>query len=118
MKALEQLTADIWEKLPRLIYEDEFELFDESNGYRHTEKLLIPEPPMLNDVLEWLTILNLDNITVEFSNQEFCIAKDNSQVDHYDDDDFEGVIWDLSKPYLKDQSPELIDFLHSLIKTN
>lgn len=25
--------------------------------------------------------------------------------------------WNLSKPYLKDQSPELIKFLHSLIKT-
>lgn len=76
---------------------------------------IIGKDPMLNDLLEWLTIIDLYNISVEFSNQEFSIVKDNSLVDHLDDYDFEGVAWDLSKPYLKDQSPELITFLHGLI---
>lgn len=105
MKELEELTQEIREKLPRL-KELEAGIF------------IIWKDPMLNDVLEWLTILELDQITVEFSNQEFMIVKDLGPVQHWDDHDYEGYIWDLSKPYLKDQSPELITFLHSLIKTN
>ncbi|MEN5306797.1 hypothetical protein ABE425_04735 [Chryseobacterium cucumeris] len=117
MKELEELTREIREKLPRLIYQDNIVYVDPQTGFSYKYDLTIPQDPMLNDVLEWLTILDVGNITVEFSNQQFSIVKDNGPVDHWDDDDFEGVVWRLSQPFLKDQSTELIKFLHSLIKT-
>lgn len=110
MKELEELTREIWNKLPRLIYEDEFELFDESNGYRQTEKLLIPEPPMLNDVLEWINDLTEDMANINSEGVIYFTNYWNNPSDKVSN-------WDLSKSYLKDQSPELIKFLHSLIKT-
>ncbi len=76
MTDLEQLTADIREKLPE------------------TQKREI----VLSDLM-FILLVHLSG------NQEINIYT----LTHK---------WDLSKPYLKDQSPELIKFLHSLIKTN
>lgn len=119
MKELEELTREIWERLPRLIYEDEHELFDESNGYRHTEKLLIPEPPMLNDILEWHNDYYSKNshFEVETFSAEGVKYSIGCFYSYDSDDEIEKYFWNLSKIYLKDQSPELIKFLHSLIKT-
>ncbi|MEF9476764.1 hypothetical protein OWR28_02475 [Chryseobacterium sp. 1B4] len=112
MKELGELTREIWNKLPRLIYEDEFELFDESNGYRHTEKLLIPEPPMLNDVIDWLSFTAKSELVIDFYGGigEVVCERGGYYISSL-------AKWNLSEPYLKDQSPELINFLHSLIKT-
>lgn len=137
MKELEELTADIREKLPRLkelengqkiiflvadipnsIYTGDTEIIGETaslltngdvdmGGYeyepgKHFE--IIGKEPMLNDVLEWYDERVTQNGVEGFYTRGFY-------------DEFEDWIeWDLSKPYLKDQSPELIAFLHSLIK--
>ena len=63
---------------------------------------------MLNDVLEWLD---------EIKNNYFFYIKANGELD-FDTSLKEDLFWNLSKPYLKDQSKELIDFLYNLIDDN
>lgn len=53
--------------------------------------------PMLNDVLECLQEYYLKNNLIDVNNVEPTIS-----------------LWDLSKPYLKDQSPEFINSLYDL----
>jgi hypothetical protein len=77
-----------------------YELFDEYNYDSFESKQedfieIIGKDPMLNDVLFWLN--NLDNANI------LSIMRFN--------DTFK---WNLSKPYLKDQSTELIDWLNTL----
>ncbi|AZA91142.1 Uncharacterised protein [Chryseobacterium nakagawai] len=135
MKLLEELTADIREKLPRLMelevgcivewdnwsgtvlndgnplhilwknsggivtyFKDEMSLFSK----------VIGKDPMLNDVLEFI-----DNDEVSMYTDGVFSHVLNGL---YYDENSEMIKWDLSKPYLKDQSPELIKFLHGLIK--
>ncbi len=102
MKELEELTQEIREKLPRLIY---IEILD-FTYYKCKAKRF--REPMLNDVLEWFK-LNKEttgsNLLTMFIEGEFSKNR-NLVIDS----------WDLSKPYLKDQSPELIEFLHGFIK--
>lgn len=109
MNALEELTADIRQKLPRLIYDDYIVDTDPQTGFSIKYELKIPEDPMLNDVLEWL-----DKMTEDMSNinSEGVIYFTN----FWNNASNEVANWDLSKPFLKDQSPELISFLHGLIK--
>ena len=53
--------------------------------------------PMLNDVLEYLQEYHLKNNLIDINSIEPTIS-----------------LWDLSKPYLKDQSPEFINSLYDL----
>ncbi|WP_430827266.1 hypothetical protein [Chryseobacterium indologenes] len=98
MKELEELTQEIREKLPRLIY---IEILD-FTYYKYKAKRF--REPMLNDVMEWLLVK---------SQSDFEPA-DKRYLTHFLA--FKLSEWDLSKPFLKDQSPELIKFLHGLIK--
>jgi len=84
---------DINEGLPRsLVYPKECTLI----GYE----------PKLNDVLAWMKSIDRNIYTL-------------ISVDGYFYDNWTNLIdisWNLEKPYLKDQSAELIDFLYSLIE--
>lgn len=71
---------------------------------------VVGHEPMLNDVLEWLGI-------VFSKNSEDCrvpTAIDNDGM--FFRNDYDKELWNLSKPYLKDQNNELIDFLYNLIE--
>lgn len=107
--SLDILHASIWNETPSLIYEDEFEQFDEGSGLRLTHKQVIPEPPMLNDILKWHSL----NGRNKYSHFEVIKGEGNFCI--YEGEELERIIWDLSKPCLKDQSNELIDWLAELI---
>ncbi|NML70010.1 hypothetical protein HHL23_09375 [Chryseobacterium sp. RP-3-3] len=129
MKQLEELTADIREKLPMLKNSIKAERIQDSenNCYRifmggifmgttsnnELSKYVVnhinDDEIMLNDVLEWFG----ENYAIYIYN--FPDTGIKGLFYHTDYGMFEHA-WDLSKPYLKDQSPELISFLHSLIK--
>ena len=66
---------------------------------------LVGKNPQLNDVLEWFLSIKNDSMlfTSTCGNIFLGLHKDKQ-------------IWDLSKPFLKDQSEDLINFLHSIIK--
>jgi len=146
MKALEELTREIREKLPRLkelsegqrlltiisdepndIYEGAFETIGigaellenrniEIGGYEYEiEKSfeIVGKDPMLNDVLEWLSIKN-DTVDYYGFDSAGNYLWFNHALNKFSTNPT--VKWDLTKPYLKDQSPELINFLHGLIK--
>jgi|688.fasta_scaffold81681_7 hypothetical protein len=146
MNELEQLTEEIKKELPRLMeltdgciiktphwnifiqmYEknkyDDYYIFGSSifndnydkicsvaNIYKEFSKetSIIGHPILLSDVLEWLKGINTEIHSINkyglFHDRNWNGAKDLK------------CAWDLSKPYLKDQSQELIDYLHSLIK--
>ncbi|MFP3835375.1 hypothetical protein [Chryseobacterium sp. SIMBA_028] len=157
MKALEQLTADIREKLPRLmdltqgsiiksliedkrnyLVKDSFLEIGYNEDYTclvdnqhvnirqvhldgYTYKLesfeIIGKEPILNDVLEWHSKHHSKNSHFEVFNIVMNDVKHPAGVFlDYSEEDTARFIWDLSKPYLKDQTPELITFLHGLIK--
>jgi len=142
MKELEELTAEIRKKLPRLMelesgqiirsliedtscIIDEGELFTvgkgdctkfnensiEIGGYIYIinkDFEIVGKDPMLNDVLEWFAvkeITGLHFVTNHFIN--FSLHNNMPTICGK---------WDLSKPFLKDQSPELIKFLYGFIK--
>lgn len=75
--------------------------------------------PMLNDVLEWHQDYFSKNshFEVESFTAEDVKYSIGCFYNYDSDDELEKYFWDLSKPFIKDQSPELIKFLHSLIKT-
>lgn len=142
MKELEELTREIREKLPRLkelgdsckvrIHHERNPLLyiigfnplentyyaqckegrlayvkkEYTHGSYNTYELkeIIGKEPMLNDVLDWFKNsqykkgINLMHELIWSQTSEHILK-----------------LWDLSKPYLKDQSPELIEFLHGLI---
>ena len=78
---------------------------------------IIGKEPMLNDVLEWHSKQHSKNSHFEVFNIVMNDVKHPAGVFlDYSEEDTARFIWDLSKPYLKDQSPELIKFLHGLIK--
>lgn len=141
MKALEELTQDIREKLPRLKeltigtiikskmedrrnfitvdayyeigYSEEYGLCSADDnhvnidGYTYNANSfeIIGKNPMLNDVMEWFKYSDMrDGINMMY---EWIWVDTVKEVLR---------LWNLSKPYLKDQSPELITFLHRLIK--
>lgn len=65
---------------------------------------------LLSDVLEWLKELELSNeidtFNIGYSEMgQFVILYDSKYY-----------FWNLSKPYLKDQSEEFIEFLYNLIE--
>ena len=82
--------------------------------YYEYEISIIGHEPKLNDVLEWLgynyaIVAGGGFLMKNTGDMNFkCIEVPNV-------DEYRHLKWDLSKSYLKDQSPELIDFLHYLI---
>ncbi len=70
---------------------------------------IIGKEPMLTDVLEWLNILNV-KAEITDRGMLYAIKKDNIPMR-----DYISVKIDLSKPYLKDQSEELINFLYKFL---
>ncbi|MGI9582622.1 hypothetical protein ACR1PO_15610 [Chryseobacterium sp. RRHN12] len=123
MKELEELTRDIREKLPRLKNSIKAERLQDSKNNcwrifmggifmgttsnnelsKYVVKHINDDEIKLNNVMEWINIIH------EGDRYYFFIFKEL----YYRLFEF----WNLSNPYLKDQSPELITFLHSLIKT-
>ena len=71
---------------------------------------IIGHEPLLNDVLEWHSL----NGRCKYSH--FEVSKGEAYFSIYDGEENESINWDLSKLKLSDQSEELIDFLHDLIK--
>lgn len=74
--------------------------------------LNIGHEPKLNDVLEWFEKMRqLPEDT--FFQDVFFQTNSGKFLEIYGDS---GLLakWDLTKPYLKDQSDELIDFLYDL----
>lgn len=70
--------------------------------------------PMLNDVLEWIRLIS------EYTD-EYCITIGGDFLKmNFIQSSFELINshtnprWDLSNPYLKDQSPELLEWLSTL----
>lgn len=94
MTNLEKLEADIRGKLPRL---QEKKIFD-----------LASQTPKLNDILEWLGLKMRTTYAVT-CNGEIIKIFSREEVDSIN------KYWKLEKPYLKDQSQELIDYLAGLI---
>lgn len=131
MTNLELLTAKIRKQVPRLMeitkgflikskyygvaeliyYDDEYYNYvfvDAKYQFRSCNEKdieIIGHEPMLNDVLFWLKGVSTDiqsiNIYGLFHDNNFIGVGNKIQ-------------WDLSKPYLKDQSKELIDYLLNL----
>lgn len=102
-----ELTREIQNKLPRLRMEMKITF----KGNTQIIDAFNYKDPMLNDVLEWL------------DDKEICICQYviDSRVRIHEWNgrssyDLTGIYWSLSSPYLKDQSPNLISFLHDLIK--
>ncbi len=137
---LKKVTADIRAKLPRLMELEKGCLVDDEHigrweiiycdftnkkaiyyGINEFSEIvtlskgdirrIIGKEAQLNDVLEWLSKRNYD-----------AFAKYNGYLyvlkgfDIEDEPVFSGANWDFSKPHLKDQSEELIEFLCELIK--
>jgi len=69
----------------------------------------IGHEPLLNDVLEWHSSNGIDKYS------HFEVSKGEAYFSIYDGEENESIIWDLSKSKLREQSPELINFLHDLI---
>lgn len=111
MKELEELTAEIREKLPRLVYGDSIENTDEQTGITINLYLKIPVDIMLNDVIDWLSFTAKSELVIDFygSIGEIICDRGGYYISSLGK-------WDLSTSYLKDQSHELTKFLHSLIK--
>ena len=68
---------------------------------------IIGHEPMLNDVLAWF---------LKITKPYYCQFLDGVFFIYYSDLSFIKYSWNLEKPYIKDQSPELINFLYSLIE--
>lgn len=139
MKALEELTRDIREKLPRLmelsegcvfcyptskdinyiVTQEEIEMISfnrvetfsqprvEYKSVIRETRLIIGKEPMLNDVMQYLWKL----VEEDHENQDEILFGIGCLTNAYDN-----FCWNFKNPYLKDQSPELIAFLHGLIE--
>lgn len=88
--------------------------FDEKDGnprdcYFPKDLKLLGKAIMLNDVLKWHSYNGRDKYS------HFEISKGEAYFSIYDGEEAESIIWDLSKPLLKDQSQELISWLADLL---
>ncbi|MRM93753.1 hypothetical protein D1Z98_01850 [Riemerella anatipestifer] len=126
---LQAITADIRQKLPRLMEleegclirdkeinvtftiterDDKFQLLYVNGNncfsfdFFKSRFEVIGKDPMLTDVLEWL------------GTELYTVFTYGLEV--YGSDEVYMFTWDLSKPYLKDQSEEVIDFLYNFIE--
>lgn len=87
------------------VYNDDNEKFckvsEIENDFR-LDKCKFGTDPILSDVLEWLKGLHTEIHSI-------------NKYGHFHDRVWNGVYsWDLSKPYLQEQSQELIDYLCTL----
>jgi hypothetical protein len=84
------------------VYSDDNEIFckvSEIESDFNLSKCRFGKEPMLNDVLEWLKGLHTEIHSI-------------NKYGHFHDRVWNGIYsWDLSKPYLKEQNQELIDYL-------
>lgn len=69
---------------------------------------IIGHEPMLNDVLAWLNKIEQNKVCFMYYNGYFFNYNDGVIL--------LGISWNLEKPYLKDQSVELVNFLYSLVQ--
>jgi len=106
---LDKVCVSIWNEIPTLVYDDEFEQYDEASGFRLTHKTKIPEPPALNDVLKWHSSNGRDKYS------HFEVSKGEAYFSIYDGEESDSIVWDLSKTYLHEQSNELIEWLAELV---
>lgn len=77
---------------------------------KHSDYIIIGKELMLSDILEWISKLK-DKVSFEIDT--FFMYKHISNVSGWEF--YKHTKWDLSKPYLKEQSKELINFLYELI---
>ncbi len=68
---------------------------------------IIGKEPMLNDVMEWFREKDLGIIVINDTGDVLVESSKKLNLSMFH--------WDLSKPYLKDQSEELINFLYELL---
>jgi len=106
---LDKVCGSIWNEIPSLVYDDEFEQYDEASGFRLTHKTKIPEPPALNDVLKWHSSNGRDKYS------HFEVSKGEAYFSIYDGEESDSIVWDLSKLHLHEQSNELIEWLADLV---
>ena len=123
MTNLQKLEQEIRTKIPRLMELSEGCLIRFTDGeiikisqgmlrqiknidYRNEEFTIIGHEIQLNDVLEWLGMMDYNYCQTTEVNL-LCITIES--------DDYYVSYWDLSKQYLKDQSEGLIKSLSELI---
>lgn len=106
---LDKVCGSIWNEIPSLVYDDEFEQYDEASGFRLTHKTKIPEPPKLNDVLKWHSSNGRDKYS------HFEVSKGEAYFSIYDGEESYSIVWDLSKLHLHEQSNDLIEWLADLV---
>lgn len=106
---LDKVCGSIYREIPLLVYDDEFEQFDEGSGLRLTHKSLGCEPPKLNDVLKWHSSNGRDKYS------HFEVLKGEAYFSIYDGEESDSIVWDLSKVFLHEQSNELIEWLAGLV---
>jgi len=106
---LDKVCGSIYNEIPSLVYDDEFEQYDEGSGFRITEKTVGCEPPKLNDVLKWHSSNGRDKYS------HFEVSKGEAYFSIYDGEESDSIIWDLSKMHLHEQSNELIEWLAELV---
>ena len=80
-----------------------------ANFYYPLSCELVGHEPMLNDILAWHSNKGRNKYS------HFEAVKSEGYFFIYDGEENCYVTWNLEKPYLKDQSDELINFLYSLI---
>jgi hypothetical protein len=88
--------------------------FDEKDGsprdcYYPRDLGLLGKNIMLNDVLKWHSSNGRDKYS------HFEVSKGEAYFSIYDGEETESLVWDLSKPFLKDQSNELLEWLADLL---
>lgn len=89
------------------LYNGEVDVFD-YEYFTNQQITIYGKEPMLNDVLLW----HSQNGNDKYSH--FEVSKGEAYFSIYDGEETESLIWDLSKPYLKDQNSELIEWLSTL----
>lgn len=101
-------------------YDDAYyDIYSDRNGIETIRDLdneieeIIGKELMLNDVLEWLSMKGktIDSYGFDSAGNFLWF---NTKLNKFSTNP--SVKWDLSKPYLKDQSPELVEFLFNLIE--
>lgn len=95
------------------LYDGEIDVFD-YDYFTNKHITIYGKEPLLSDVLEWLKLIS------EYPD-EFCITIGGDFLKmNFIQSSFELINshtnprWDLSKPYLKEQNQELIDYLYTL----
>lgn len=106
---LDKVCGSIYNEIPSLVYDDEFEQYDEGSGFRLTHKTVGCEPPKLNDVLKWYSSNGRDKYS------HFEVSKGEAYFSIYDGEESDTIVWDLSKVHLHEQSNNLIEWLVELV---